>query len=130
MFTMWRTDRGRLGATYSSNGGSTWEQPFWMSYSGQQGGAWIKNPRSSITPFRLANGDYLMLFSNNGDVSGRPNEAFGYGLETRYVSWITYGRVTSDPNERHGTEYIEWTQPEIALYYLNANPTGTPELRS
>ena len=113
LFCLWRTETGRLAAAYSNDGGETWETPFWLTYEGRptgEGGQRImKNPRGSITPFRLrersADGrsEFAMLFYNNGQTDRQ-------GYCGRRVYWITVGRETEDGE-------IRWNQPEIALWW-------------
>ena len=69
-----------------------------MTYEGTKEGRRLLNPRSSITPTKLKDGSYLLLFSNNGDT-----EKFGYGRKTRLHTWLAVGRATED------SLYIEWT---------------------
>ena len=59
----------------------------------------LKNPRGPITPKRMANGMYLLLFYNNA------GDAFGQ----RDPYWLACGIE----NKREG---ILWSQPEIVLY--------------
>ena len=72
LFCMWRAETGRLAASYSADGGDTWDAPFWMTHEGVPGGRELRNPRGSITPFRLrapsADGlpEFVMLYYNNG----------------------------------------------------------------
>lgn len=116
LFALWRAETGRLAATYSSDGGRTWDPPHWMTYEGLpigRGGVHeLRNPRGSITPFRLrgrttdgsdGSAEYVMLFYNNGRT-----DRLGY--TGRRVYWLTYGRSTAQ-----GT--IRWCQPELALYW-------------
>ena len=84
-------------------------------FSGE--GKRILNPRSSITPFRRKDGTYLLLYSNTGRT-----DQMGYGTQTRLLTWIIMGRTTEDG------QHIEWTQPELTLFYLDANPLGTAAL--
>ena len=113
VFSLWRTETGKLAAAYSSDGGESWEPSFWLTYEGvalgQGGVRTIKNPRGSITPGRLrlrspgGRNEFVMLFYNNGYT-----ERLGYG--GRRVYWITVGRASDA-----GT--IQWNQPEIALWW-------------
>jgi hypothetical protein len=113
LVTLWRTEVGRLAAACSNDAGRTWEPPFWLTYEGRplgDGGAQVmKNPRGSITPFRLrepapdGGTEYVMLFYNHGHT-----ERLGY--TGRRVYWMTAGRSSTDG-------CIRWHQPEIALYW-------------
>ena len=51
----------------------------------------IRNPRGAITPAKLRNGDYVLLFYNNGYTDR-------VGYVGRLVYWITVGRIL--PGER------------------------------
>ena len=110
LLCLWRTEVGRLAASYSSDGGETWDAPGWLTHEGPLDGATpLRNPRGAITPYRLrAPGPdglarYLLLYYNNGRT-----ERLGY--VGRRVAWLVPGRAT-----RAGT--IEWGQPEIALWW-------------
>jgi hypothetical protein len=71
-----------------------------VRHSGSSGYG-LKNPRGPITPKRMANGLYLMLFYNNAGAS--------FGQRDPY--WLTCGHEV--PGTDHG---ILWSQPEIVLY--------------
>ncbi|MEQ1698997.1 MAG: sialidase family protein [Ilumatobacteraceae bacterium] len=113
LFALWRAETGKLAAAYTDDGGHTWGTPFWLTYEGLPLGAGgtqlIKNPRGSITPYRMARPspaggiEFVMLFYNNGHT-----ERLGY--TGRRVYWLTVGRGNDD-----GT--IRWSQPEIGLYW-------------
>lgn len=112
LFCLWRAETGRLAATYSSDGGETWDAPFWLTHEGLPLGVGgvqeLRNPRGSVTPFRLRTApgvpaEYVMLYYNNGGT-----ERLGY--VGRRVYWLTHGRATPDG-------LIRWSQPEIALYW-------------
>ena len=72
VFTLWRTETGKLAAAYSSDGGESWEPSFWLTYEGvalgQGGVRTIKNPRGAITPGRLrlrspgGRNEFVLLF--------------------------------------------------------------------
>lgn len=144
---LWRAETGRLAACYSDDGGETWDDPFWLTHEGRPLGAGgvqeLRNPRGSITPFRLratatgspagdpsgdpsggAIGDpssgpgggpaeFVMLYYNNGRT-----ERLGY--VGRRVYWLTLGRSTADG-------HITWSQPEIALYWDGTGFEDRPE---
>lgn len=110
LFCLWRAETGRLAAAYSDDGGETWGEPFWLTHEGHAGGVQpLKNPRGSITPFRLressAGGlpEFVMLYYNNGRT-----ERLGY--VGRRVYWLVCGRSTPDG-------LIRWGQPELALWW-------------
>ena len=113
VFTLWRAETGRLAASYSSDGGATWDAPFWLTFEGLPvGGGGVhemRNPRGSITPYRrrgvspTGTAEYVLIYYNNGRT-----DRLGY--VGRRVYWLTVGRATEA-----GT--ITWSQPEIALYW-------------
>ncbi|MEY2754169.1 MAG: hypothetical protein RJB65_527 [Actinomycetota bacterium] len=123
LFCLWRAETGRLAATYSGDGGETWDPPFWLTHEGRPldaGGVQeMRNPRGSITPFRLrpsapgAPSEFVMLYYNNGRT-----DRLGY--VGRRVYWLTHGRSTPDG-------HIEWSQPEIALYWDGTGFEDRPE---
>ncbi len=109
VFSLWRTETGKMAAAYSNDGGITWEAPFWMTHEGTPDGRPLRNPRGSITPFRLrepaADGstEYVMLYYNNGRTERQ-------GYVGRRVYWLTLGHSTADA-------LIRWSEPEVALYW-------------
>jgi len=122
LFCLWRAETGRLAATYSDDGGESWDPPFWLTHEGRplgRGGEQeMRNPRGSITPYRLrpeTPGDpaeFVMLYYNNGRT-----DRLGY--VGRRVYWLTYGRSVDD--------HIVWSQPEIALYWDGTGFEERPE---
>eukprot|EP00041_Stephanoeca_diplocostata_P023605 m.582544 g.582544 ORF g.582544 m.582544 type:complete len:792 (-) comp22337_c1_seq16:1784-4159(-) len=68
----------------------------------------LKNPRGPITPKRMHNGQYLLLFYNNA----------GGGFSQRDPYWLAAGVESA-------TDGILWSQPEIVLYNRYTK-TGTP----
>ncbi|CAD7941225.1 unnamed protein product [Amoebophrya sp. A25] len=103
---------------------------------------WImRHPRGAFTPFRLANGHYVLLYYNNGRT-----ERVGYTC--RLIYWLSVGKIvrkgelgssaTSSGNITTVTDsanaacqsdhllrapcesdqrYIRWSQPEIVLFW-------------
>jgi hypothetical protein len=109
LLCLWRTEAGKLAASSSDDGGRRWGEPFWLTYDGTPDGPPIKNPRGSITPYRMrhpapnGSAEFALAFYNNGRT-----ERDGY--VGRRVYWLTIGRGTPD-----GT--IRWSQPELFLYW-------------
>lgn len=105
---LWRTETGKLAASYSSDGGASWEPSFWLTHEGTPQGRPLRNPRGSITPFRLretgadGSAEYVMLYYNNGRT-----DRLGY--VGRRVYWLTLGHSTDG--------VIRWSEPELALYW-------------
>ena len=119
LFSLWRAETGMLAASYSDDGGSSWQPPFWLTYEGVPGGRAMKNPRGSITPYRMqrpapdGSAEFALVFYNNGRT-----ERLGY--VGRRVYWLTIGRGTVD-----GT--IRWTQPELLLYWDGSGFEDRPD---
>jgi len=112
VFALWRCEVGRIACTYSSDGGLSWDEPFWMTYSGTRDGTQIvRNPRGSLTPHRLRKRTqdgrlmYLLIFYNNGHT-----ERDGY--VGRRVYWFVVGTESKTKPKT-----LTWSQPEIALYW-------------
>ncbi|MGB8859472.1 MAG: sialidase family protein [Ilumatobacteraceae bacterium] len=122
LFSLWRAETGKLAAAYTDDGGHTWGAPFWLTYEGLPLGTGgvqlVKNPRGSITPYRMrrpsptGGAEFVMLFYNNGHT-----ERLGY--TGRRVYWLTVGR-----GDDNGT--IRWSQPEIGLYWDGTGFEGRP----
>ena len=53
LMLLWRNEIGSLSCAYSSDGGSSFSEPGFVTYDGVRE---IKNPRGSITPHRFSNG--------------------------------------------------------------------------
>ena len=117
VFCLWRTEVGRLAASYSSDGGAHWDTPHWLNYPGRPTSGRapsadqeeLRNPRGAITPIRLAQRTpdgrsvFALLFYNNGHT-----ERLGYC--GRRVMWLTVGHETP-------AKTIRWSQPEVALWW-------------
>lgn len=119
LFSLWRAETGMLAASYSDDGGEHWDTPFWLTYEGVPGGQVMKNPRGSITPYRMlrpapdGSAEFALVFYNNGRT-----ERSGY--VGRRVYWLTIGRGTSE-----GT--IRWAQPELLLYWDGSGFEDRPD---
>eukprot|EP01052_Picozoa_sp_SAG31_P019126 SAG31_NODE_1383_length_8578_cov_3.660573_11_plen_566_part_00 len=134
-YAVGRTSQGYLAAAYTDKPGpSSWPRSsatyaaYWdprtsaagklhaipvakrVRHSGSPGYG-LKNPRGPITPKRMANGMYLLLFYNNA----------GSQFGQRDPYWLTCGHEV--PGTDHG---ILWSQPEIVLYdrYAHAREAG------
>lgn len=109
VLSLWRTETGRLATSTSDDCGESWAPASWLTYDGEPDGVPLRNPRGSITPFRLRDPapdgctQFAMLFYNNGRT-----ERMGYVGRRTY--WLTVGTVTPDGR-------IEWAQPEVALWW-------------
>jgi len=119
LFSLWRAETGKLAASYSDDGGQHWDTPFWLTYEGVPGGRVMRNPRGSITPYRMqrtapdGSAEFALVFYNNGRT-----ERLGY--VGRRVYWLTMGRGTPQ-----GT--IRWAQPELLLYWDGSGFEDRPD---
>ena len=109
VLALWRTETGRLATSTSDDAGETWAPASWLTFDGRPDGAPLRNPRGSITPFRLRDPSpdgrtqFALLYYNNGRT-----DRLGYVGRRTY--WLTVGTVTPDGR-------VEWAQPEIALWW-------------
>lgn len=106
MLCVFRTDKGKLGAAYTSDGARSFEPSIWLPYDPTaEAGAehTLKNPLGTAKPYRFANGNYLLLFYNNGHTSH----------DDRWTYWLAGGRAVAGPV---GKEVIAWSQPEVVFY--------------
>lgn len=117
LYYLYRTSDGYLGLGTSTNGGLTFTAPLFAQYSQYLPGTkgYMKNPRGPITPRRLRNGRYLLLYFNRGN---------GGIQSSRNPYWLAAGTY----NQSRGT--ILWSQPEVVLYTTYAttgleDPIGT-----
>jgi hypothetical protein len=99
-FCVYRTVEGYPACSYSRDGGHTWRQPQYLSYTYK--GKKVKNPRAANFAWKCSNGKYLYWFHNH---SGRD-------YENRNPVWILCGVEKDSPEGL----IIEWSQPEILLY--------------
>ncbi|MFM7684312.1 MAG: sialidase family protein [Actinomycetota bacterium] len=119
LFSLWRAETGKLAAAHSDDGGQQWHDPFWLTYEGVPEGQVMKNPRGSITPYRMhapapdGSAEFVLVFYNNGRT-----ERLGY--VGRRVYWLTVGRGTPQ-----GT--IRWAQPELLLYWDGSGFEDRPD---
>ena len=66
----------------------------------------MRNPRGAITPHKMRDGHFALLYYNNGHTDK-------VGYVGRLVVWLTVGRV-----ENHqGEDIILWSQPEVVLWW-------------
>lgn len=99
LYCVYRTSMGSPACSYSHDGGKSWTEPEWMTYS--PGGRRLKTPRACPMVWKTKDGRYLFWFHNNpgrGTTAG-PN---------RNPVWITGGL------EKDG--HIHWAEPELLLY--------------
>lgn len=96
LYCIYRTVEGYLCHAYSRDGGATWGDPQYATYT--PGGRRIKHPRAAGFVWKCSNGKYLLWYHNHG----------GRWYHYRNPAWIAGGI------ERDG--HIHWSQPEILLY--------------
>ncbi|MEI8206805.1 MAG: sialidase family protein [Kiritimatiellales bacterium] len=123
-YAVYRTTDGWPACSYSRDQGKSWETPQYKTYT--PNGKRIKHPRAANFIWKCSNGLYLYWFHNHGgsviremaDTSPHPIPtshqqgnpwACYFG---RNPVWLSAGREVAVGGKR----YIEWTQPEIALY--------------
>ena len=116
LYCVYRTVDGWPASAYSRDGGHTWSQPAYKTYTpgGQQR---VKHPRAANFAWNCSNGMFLYWFHNHGgpvigkmaaDSSGRSGSPY----DDRNPAWLMAGREVDTPQGK----CIEWSQPEIALY--------------
>lgn len=116
LYCVYRTVDGWPASAYSRDGGHSWSQPAYKTYTpgGQQR---VKHPRAANFAWNCSNGMFLYWFHNHGgpvigkmaaDSSGRSGSPY----DDRNPAWLMAGREVDTPQGKR----IEWSQPEIALY--------------
>ncbi len=99
-FCVYRSVDGHPVCSYSRDGGHSWSQPQYMTYT--VGGRPIKHPRAANFVWKCSNGKYLYWFHNHG----------GRDYNDRNPVWMCCGIETRTPK---GLQ-IEWSLPEVLLY--------------
>eukprot|EP00117_Sycon_ciliatum_P036140 scpid44908/ scgid27254/ len=117
LYFAYRTFDGYINVGISHDGGETFSEPEYAIYSRQPGMgtapvAFLKNPNGPITPRKMADGKYLILFYNNGDNEYWLHHNQSLASTWRNPYWIS-GGVEIDGI---GQPNIVWSQPEILLY--------------
>lgn len=115
LYFAYRTFDGFINVATSEDGGQTFSKPGYALYQYQSTGmeaAYLKNPNGPITPRRMTNGHYLLLFYNNGDNEFWLHHNKSLASTWRNPYWLSGGVET----EHEGKTTILWSQPEIALY--------------
>ncbi len=105
LYCTYRTIEGHPCHAYSRDGGKSWTEPSYMSYT--PGGRLVKHPRAANFVRQFSNGKYIYWFHNNGMKWYNQGPARG----SRNVAWLMGGI------EKDG--YIYWSQPEVLLYEPN-----------
>lgn len=96
LFCTFRTTEGHNCCSYSRDGGHTWTQPVYCSYTPD--GKLLKHPRAANFVRKYSNGKFTLWFHNHG----------GRWYEDRNPAWVVGGI------EKDG--HIHWSQPEVWLY--------------
>lgn len=96
LYATYRTVDGHPCHAYSRDGGATWTETEYMTYS--PGGRMLKHPRAANFIWRIGENRYLYWFHNHG----------GTNYNSRNPAWITGGIY------RDG--FMHWSQPEVLLY--------------
>jgi hypothetical protein len=110
LFVVYRTIDGHPVASYSRNGGRSWEPPEYLRYDD---GRLIKHPRAATFAWRCANGKYLYWFHNHGGRFIREHpQRRTIAYNDRNPVWLAAGVEADSPRGK----IIRWSQPEIALY--------------
>ena len=105
IYCTWRCRAGYPVHAYSRDGGHTWTNPEYATYT--PGGRRIKHPRANCQVWRCSNSKYLRWFHNNSTTYYNKGLISG----TRNLVWFSSGI------EKDG--FIHWSQPEIGLYVDN-----------
>lgn len=106
IFMVMRTNRGEIWYTVSRDGGSSWRDPEPMCY--YDGGPVLKNPVCPAPVFRLARGDYVLLFNNNdGFVYGATKR---WGQLNRRPAFLSRGEFRKDSHQP-----IWWSDPILLI---------------
>lgn len=104
LYATYRTVDGYPCHAYSRDGGRTWTEPAYMTYT--PGGRRVKHPRAANFVWKCSNGKYLYWFHNQG---GEPVHAAAWNpYDGRNPAWVS-GGVEIDGR-------IHWSEPEILLY--------------
>ncbi len=109
LYCTYRTIDGYNAHAYSRDGGHSWTDPAYATYT--PGGRKINHPRAYSPVRKFNNGKYLLWFHNQGGEAIHEDTLWthrGNYYQGRNPVWISGGV------EKDG--YIYWSQPEILLY--------------
>ena len=131
LYFAYRTFDGYINVAISGNGGETFSKPEHAVYTNQPSRtgkalSFLKNPNGPITPRKMANGKYLILYYNNGDNTFWLYHNQSLASTWRNPYWIS-GGVEAEVN---GEFTILWSQPEVALYSVKnvGHGIGYPDI--
>jgi concanavalin A-like lectin/glucanase superfamily protein/BNR/Asp-box repeat protein len=108
LYCVYRTVDGYPACAYSRDGGRTWSEPAYATYT--PGGKRIKHPRAANFAWRCSNGKFLYWFHNHGGPAARRPGWDPYA--DRNPAWLCAGEERDSPQGK----VIHWSQPEILLY--------------
>lgn len=110
LFCVYRTVDGWPTHTYSRDGGHTWREPAYLTYT--PGGRRVKHPRAANFIWRLESGGFLYWFHNHGGTPLRTAPGQWNPYEDRNPVWLSFAREVPGPDGA----MLEFSQPEVALY--------------
>lgn len=129
-FAVFRTTLGILGATWTADGTARtgWATSTYAAYDlpapASQARLALKNPRGPTQLKRFSNGQFLLLFYNNGETGyaqaagatrAGKDPAAGLRASDGIISRNPYWLATARPRTPGSNELV-FSQPEIALY--------------
>ena len=109
LYTVYRTIDGHPVSAYSRDGGHTWTEPKYKTFSPD--GRRIKHPRAATIVWKLANGRYLYWFHNHSPTPA-VRQAGWDPYEDRNPVWVCAGAEVDSPDGK----LLTWSEPEILLY--------------
>lgn len=110
LFVVYRTIDGHPAASYSRDGGRSWEEPHYLRYDD---GRPVKHPRAANFAWRCEKGRFLYWFHNHGGRFIREHpQRRTVAYDDRNPVWLAAGVEADSPRGR----IIRWSQPEIVLY--------------
>lgn len=109
LYTVYRSVDGHPVSAYSRDGGHTWTEPAYKTYS--PGGRRFKHPRAATFVWKLSNGRYLYWFHNHSPTP-EVRKAGWDPYEDRNPVWVAAGHEVDSPEGK----LLAWSEPEILLY--------------
>lgn len=109
LICIYRSIDGHPVHSYSRDGGRTWSDPAYLTYS--PGGRLVKHPRAANFIWQTAPGRFLYWFHNHGGTRVRRRPGWE-PYSDRNPAWLCAAREV----ERGGEKFLEFSEPEIVLY--------------
>jgi hypothetical protein len=109
LYTVYRSIDGHPVSAYSRDGGHTWSEPQYKTYS--PAGRRFKHPRAATFVWKLANGRYLYWFHNHSPTPEVRKTGWD-PYEDRNPVWVSVGEEVDSPAGKQ----LAWSQPEVLLY--------------